>query len=46
VYRNGARIASLQAFTYTDTVTGKGSFTYKVCVSANSVCSNTASVSF
>jgi PKD repeat protein len=47
VYRNGTTIASsLKAFTYTDTVTGKGSFTYKVCASANSVCSNTASVSF
>jgi PKD repeat protein len=46
VYRNGSKVASLQAFSYTDTVTGKGSFTYKVCVSASSVCSNTASVSF
>jgi PKD repeat protein len=46
VYRDGARIASLQGFSYTDTVTGRGSFTYKVCVSADSVCSNAASVSF
>jgi PKD repeat protein len=46
VYRNGSKVASLQAFAYTDTVTGKGSFTYKICAPANSVCSNTASVSF
>jgi PKD repeat protein len=46
VYRNGSKVASLQAFTYTDTVTRKGSLSYKVCVRATSVCSNTASVSF
>jgi uncharacterized repeat protein (TIGR02543 family) len=46
VYRNGTRIASLQAFTYTDTLIGKGSYSYKVCAPADSVCSNTASVSF
>jgi hypothetical protein len=46
VYGNGTRIASLQGFSYTDAVTGRGSFTYKVCVSANSNCSNTARVSF
>jgi PKD repeat protein len=46
VYRNGSKVASLQAFSYTDTVTGKGSFTYRVCAPGNSVCSNTASVSF
>jgi PKD repeat protein len=46
VYRDATRIASLQALSYTDTVVGKGSVTYKVCAPANSVCSNTASVSF
>jgi PKD repeat protein len=46
VYRNDSKVASLQAFSYADTVTGKGSFSYKVCAHANSVCSNTASVSF
>jgi PKD repeat protein len=46
VYRNGNRIATLQALSYTDTPVGKGSFSYKVCAPGNSVCSNTASVSF
>jgi PKD repeat protein len=46
VYRNGTRIASLQAFSYTDTVTGKGSFSYKVCASATAICSNEATASF
>jgi PKD repeat protein len=46
VYRNGNKIASLEAFTYTDTVTGKGSFTYKVCAAATSICSNDATASF
>jgi PKD repeat protein len=46
VYRNGTKIGSLQAFSYTDTVTGRGSFTYKICASATSVCSNPATVSF
>jgi PKD repeat protein len=46
VYRNGTTIASsVKAFSYTDTVTGRGSFTYKVCASATSVCSNPATVS-
>ena len=47
VYRNATKIASsLQAFSYTDTVTGTGSFTYKVCAFATSICSNPATVSF
>jgi PKD repeat protein len=46
IYRNGSRVATVQAFSYTDTVTGKGSFSYKVCAAANSVCSNTASLTF
>jgi PKD repeat protein len=46
VYRNNTRIGSLQALSYTDTVTGKGSLTYKVCSSATSICSNDATVSF
>jgi hypothetical protein len=45
VYRNGTTIASLKAFSYTDTVTGRGNFTYKVCAYATSVCSNPATVS-
>jgi PKD repeat protein len=44
VYRNGNRIASLQGSAYTDTVTGNGNFTYKICAAA--ICSNQATVSF
>jgi hypothetical protein len=46
VYRDGGRIATVQAGAYTDNINKKGSATYayKVCVA--SVCSNTASVSF
>jgi PKD repeat protein len=47
VYRNGTTIASsLKAVSYADTVTGAGSFIYRVCASATSVCSNPATVSF
>ena len=46
VYRNGTNIGSLRAFSYTDTVTGTGTFSYKVCASATSICSNPATVSF
>src|SRR5262249_8522354 len=46
LYRNNTRIGSLQALSYTDTVTGRGSFTYKVCSSSTSICSNDATVSF
>jgi hypothetical protein len=48
VYRNGARIATVQAGAYTDDIDKKGSgtYTYKVCAGSGSVCSNTASVSF
>jgi PKD domain/Divergent InlB B-repeat domain len=46
VYRNNNRIASLQSGSYTDTVTGKGTFTYEVCAPSTSTCSNQPSVSF
>lgn len=48
VYRNGIRIATVQASGYTDNLNekGSGSYAYKVCATAVSVCSNTATVSF
>jgi hypothetical protein len=48
VYRNGAKIATLQATSYTDNLNSKGSetYTYRVCVPAQSTCSNDASVNF
>jgi PKD repeat protein len=48
VYRNGTKIATVQATSYTDNIHQKGSatYTYKVCAPALSTCSNDASVSF
>ncbi len=48
VYRNGTKIATAQATSYTDNINKKGSatYTYRVCASAASTCSNDASVSF
>jgi PKD repeat protein len=47
VSRNGATIATVQAAAYTDTITkGSGSYSYKVCVTGTSSCSNTATVAF
>jgi hypothetical protein len=49
VYRNGVRIATVQATAYTDNINkkGAGSYTYKVCDHAtNASCSNEASVTF
>jgi len=46
IYRNNTRIATLQGGAYTDTVTGRGTFTYKVCAPSTSTCSNTAPVTF
>jgi len=46
VYRNGVRIATVQATAYTDIITKKGSYTYKVCAPSTSSCSNEAKVSF
>jgi PKD repeat protein len=46
IYRNNTKIANLQGSAYTDTVTGRGTFTYKVCASSASICSNQTSVSF
>jgi PKD repeat protein len=47
VYRNGTKIATVQAVAYTDTANkGSGSYTYKVCVAGTSSCSNAATVVF
>jgi PKD repeat protein len=48
VYRNGARIATVQANAYTDNVNNKGarSYVYTICAVATSICSNEATVSF
>jgi PKD repeat protein len=48
VYRNGPRIATVQASAYTDTIGNKGSasYTYKVCAAAFPSCSNQVTVSF
>ena len=48
VYRNGVRIASVQAYAYTDTITkrGPGSYAYRVCAPATAGCSDEARVSF
>ena len=48
VYRNGARITTLQATAYTDNLNSKtaASYTYKVCAPALASCSNEATVSF
>jgi serine protease len=42
VYRNGAKIATVQTGAYTDNLNrrGSGTYTYKVCASAGSICSN------
>jgi hypothetical protein len=48
VYRNGARIATVQSSAFTDDLNKKGSatYTYKVCAPVKSTCSNEAKVSF
>jgi PKD repeat protein len=48
VYRNGGKIATVQAGAYTDNINSKGAgtYTYKVCTAAGPICSNTATVSF
>jgi hypothetical protein len=48
VFRNSARIATVQATAYTDNINQKGSgtYTYRVCAHASSTCSNDVNVSF
>jgi hypothetical protein len=48
VYRNGTKIATVQATAYSDNIDrrGSGTYAYRVCASALSICSNDVSVSF
>jgi PKD domain/Divergent InlB B-repeat domain len=48
VYRDGERIASVQASSYTDKLnrTGSGRCSYKVCQTAGSICSDEVTVTF
>jgi large repetitive protein len=48
VYRDGGKIATVQAAAYTDNLNtrGAGTYTYKVCAPAASTCSNQTTVSF
>jgi PKD repeat protein len=48
LYRNGAKIATVQASAYTDNINKRGSatYTYKVCASAGPTCSNQVTVNF
>jgi PKD repeat protein len=48
VYRNGTRIATVQANAYADKINNKGpgTYSYKVCQAGIPVCSNTATVRF
>jgi PKD repeat protein len=48
VYRDGARIATVQASAYTDTLNSWGSATntYRICAPVMSTCSNDATVTF
>jgi hypothetical protein len=48
VYRNGAKIAAVQAGAYTDNINrrGSGTYSYKVCAAGVSVCSNGVTVGF
>jgi hypothetical protein len=48
IYRNGVRIATLQATSYTDNINKRGSgiYTYQVCAPTTDSCSNEAIVSF
>jgi PKD repeat protein len=46
VYRNGARLATVQAIAYVDSInkSGAGRYVYQVCAAATNVCSNQATV--
>jgi hypothetical protein len=47
VYRNSTKRITLSTTTYTDTIgTTPGSYHYKVCTSANTICSNQVTISF
>ena len=48
IYRNGSKIATVQASIYTDSpnTKGSGSYVYEVCAVATSICSNQTTVTF
>jgi PKD repeat protein len=48
VYRDGARIGTVQASAYTDNINKRGSatYTYRLCALTTALCSNDAKVSF
>jgi hypothetical protein len=48
VYRDGAKIVTVQASSYTDNLNrkGTGTYSYKVCQTGGSMCSNQATVTF
>lgn len=46
VYRNGVRIATVDALSFTDAVKTKGAVAYEVCAVTSSICSNEATVTF
>jgi PKD repeat protein len=48
IYRDGAKIATVQTSAYTDSLNtkGPGSYVYEACASASSICSNQATVRF
>jgi uncharacterized repeat protein (TIGR02543 family) len=47
VYRNGAKLVTAPTTTYTDTIgTTPGSYHYKVCATATTICSNQVTISF
>jgi PKD repeat protein len=47
VYRNSTKLATVPTTTYTDTIgTTPGSYHYKVCTTATTICSNQVTISF
>jgi PKD repeat protein len=48
IYRNGGKVATVQALAYTDNLNtnGTGTYAYRICVPGGSVCSNQVTVSF
>jgi PKD repeat protein len=46
VYRDGARIATVNGLSFTDAVKTKGAVTYKVCAVTSAICSNEATVTY
>jgi PKD repeat protein len=47
VYRNSAKLVTVAATTYTDTIgTLPGSYRYRICPSTNTICSNQVTITF